>query len=336
MAVTLQQIAERVGVSKQAVSYALNGKPGQVSPATRQRVRATARAMGYQPNWRARSFARRRSQVIGLVYGRPADYVERSRMVSALVERLAELDHELLLIPATGPVEKWAHKLRDGRVDGCLVTHPMPQGLDTFIAEHRLPAVLFNLRSDLPVPQVRLDDTQGAHLVMDHLLGLGHRRIAYFCAPKVHGHHYSNHERRAIYLDRMAEAGLEADAVEAEYDDYADRYLAAAPEARPTAVMVYNDHDAVRLMRALWHRRVRVPDQLSITGFNDDPGATETIPALTTVASPTVDLACRGLDLLMNRIEQPGAAEPEPDVLSQTLVVRDSTAPYPAGSHHRT
>ncbi|MEM1028345.1 MAG: LacI family DNA-binding transcriptional regulator [Planctomycetota bacterium] len=334
MAITIKHIAEQVGVSKQAVSYALNNKPGQVSDSTRKKIIKTAQEMGYRPNWRARSFARKRSQIIGLVYGRPAHYIEQSQLVSHLVQRLSEIDHELLLIPAMGPVEKWAHKLRDGRVDGCLVSHPMPLGLDTFVAEHQLPAVFANLKSDLPVPQICFDDVTGARLAVEHLLELGHRRITYYCMPKRHGEHYSNEDRLQTYRRMMRKAGLDqhVDIVVEDQDDYAQRLAELDPSARPTAILAYNDLDAVALMRELWVRGIEVPRDLSLMGFNDDV-ARQSSPPLTTVATPIEDMVDQCVDLLM---EQIGQSEDRPErniqpvVLPETLIVRDSTCVLPS------
>ncbi len=313
MPVTIQNIADHVGLSKQAVSCALNGKRGQVSEATRQTVLEAAKEMGYRPNWRARSFARQQSGTVGLVYGRPANYVEHSQVVSALVQQLAAAGRELMLIPAMGPVEEWGHKLHDGRVDGVLITHPMPQDLDTFVAEHRVPAVLLNLRSPMAVPQVSFDDAHGTRLAMDHLLGLGHRRIAYFCAPKFHGEHYSNEERRTAYAAAMVDAKLEEDIRIAcdLYEDFACSFASADPTKRPTALLVYNDKDAIYLMQALLHYGVRVPDHVSLMGFNDDAAARMSFPPLTTIASPGQALAEAALGELMPQIQQAEASKPD-------------------------
>ena len=341
MNVTIQQIADRVGVSKPTVSYALNNKAGQVSAATRMRVLEAAEAMGYRPNWRARSFARQRSNIIGLVYGRRADYIEQSRLVSELVHRLAERDHELLLIPATGPLDRWSHKLRDGRVDGVVIVHPMPLDLDAFVAENKVPAVLANLQSDLNLPQVCFDDAAGTRLAVDHLVGLGHRRIAYFCSPKHHGRHYSNDERGLAFVTAMRERGLgdSLETVELDFDVYADR-LAATPAAdRPTALVAYHDGDAIGLMHKLWDRGLRVPEHFSLVGFNDDPAARQALPPLTTVATPIGELAARCLDCLLTEDGLPVVPDSDgPDgpngaearvVLPEHLVVRGSTAPIP-------
>ncbi len=329
MSVTIQQIAERVGVSKPTVSYALNNKPGQVSPATRRRVLEAAEAMGYRPNWRARSFARQRSNIVGLVYGRPAEYVERSQMVSALVEQLSRLDHELMLIPATGPMDRWAHKLRDGRVDGALVTYPMPLGLDEFVAEHRLPAVFVNLRSELDVPQVSFDDLDGARRATRHLIELGHRGIMYYSAPKRHGHHYSEAERQDGYAAAMLDAGLERhlEVMTAEYDELAADLVARPAGGRPTALLVYNDYDTRCLLQHLWPLGVRVPEDLSLLTFSEEAANAGVIPPLTTMTTPAAELAARSVELLMRQIDSPGAESPSPIVLTQSLAVRASTRP---------
>ena len=335
MTTTLQQIADHVGVSKQAVSYAINNKPGQVSKATRQRILDAAQRMNYQPNWRARSFARRRSQVIGLVYGRPADYVERSQMASALVEQLAKLDHELMLIPAMGPVDQWAHKLRDGRVDGALITHPMPLGLDDFVAEHRLPAVFMNLRSELDVPQVYFNDAGGAQQAMEHLLELGHQHISYYCYPKRDGEHYSNADRETGYRTAMRAAGLSEheEVVIDEFDAFANDLASRPADQRPTALLIYNDHDSMHLMQQLWYRDIQVPRDLSVVSFNNDKSTQAMIPPMTCVATPAEQLARKAVDLLMDQIENPQITDHEPVIFEEQLVVRQSTAPF-VPSHH--
>ncbi len=330
MPVTIQHIAQRVGVSKQAVSCALNNKTGQVSEATRQRVIDAARQMGYRPNFRARSFARQRSQVIGLVYGRPAEYVENSQMVSSLVEHLATLNYELMLIPAVGPIARWADKLRDGRVDGALITHPMPLGLDEFVAEHRLPAVFMNLRSDLDVPQVVFDDAQGIELAMRHLQALGHRRITYFCSPKSHGSHYSNADRRDAYAATMVQMGLEADLeiVTTPTPALAHALASTPPADRPTAVLAYNDIDAIQLMRALADQGLKVPDDLSLVGFNNTFVGQVFLPSLTSIAVPGDRLAMTGMRLLLDQLSEGEPTTPSPRVVLPTsLIPRESSRP---------
>ncbi|MEM7577815.1 MAG: LacI family DNA-binding transcriptional regulator [Planctomycetota bacterium] len=336
MAVTIQHIAERVGVSKQAVSYALNNRQGQVSEATRTKILAAAQDMGYQANWRARSFAKQRSNIVGLVYSRPRQYLEQTQIVPSLVHWLAEMDYELLLIPAAGPVENWGHKLRDGRVDGCFVSHPVPVGLDRFVLEHRLPTVLANLRSERSIPQVYFDDADGMRQAVEHLRGLGHTRIAYYCSPKSEGEHYSNDVRRDAYVAEMKRAGLDNQVTQivGQTDDAAAAFASQPRDARPTAVIAYNDSDAIMLQRALWRHDLLIGRDLSLMGFNDDASRDAT-PPLTTVALPQDELARHCVDLLLDRIATPEAADDPPRlrmVLDEKLIVRESTLPPPVAA----
>jgi DNA-binding LacI/PurR family transcriptional regulator len=196
--------------------------------------------------------------------------------------------------------------------------------------------VLANQRTDLPVPQVCFDDVGGMRLAVEHLLELGHRRIAYYCPPKSHGEHYSNADRLETFREQMHQAGLGGGAVVAS-GVHADAYaadLVQTPAAdRPTAIVAYNDFDAVMLMGLLHRAGLRVPDDLSLMGFNDDAQSRESIPRLTTVATPMVALVQRCVTLLIERIEQAKASPLGGDVsvttLPESLIVRESTAASP-------
>ncbi|MEM6550572.1 MAG: LacI family DNA-binding transcriptional regulator [Planctomycetota bacterium] len=330
MPVTLKQVARLAGTSVPAASLVLNRKGDAYSRDTVRRIQQAAKELGYRPNHPARSLAKQRTQCIGLAYGRPADYVERSRMVSALVQELAQFDYELMLIPATGSVDRWAYKLHDGRVDGVLVTHPMPSGLDHFIAERKLPAVLMNLCSERAVAQVYFDDVAGTRDAMAHLRSLGHERISYFSAPKHDGDHYSAADRRDTYAAEMRAAGLERylEVVLSPHEDDAFAHdIAARPAAeRPTAVLVYCDHDARYLIHALNRLGLQIPADISVVSFTESRRPWESIVGLTAVTTPSDELAERAVSLLMQQIDAPGMPVPPPVVLKEELVVGQSAS----------
>ncbi|MEM6391548.1 MAG: LacI family DNA-binding transcriptional regulator [Planctomycetota bacterium] len=337
MAVTLSQVARHADTSVPTVSRVLNGKSDAYAEETVARVRKALKDLDYRPNWRARSLARRRSGSIGLVYGRPADYVEGSRMVSALVEQLADRELDLMLIPAIGPLSRWSHKLRDGRVDGCLITYPVPLDVDAFVAEHSVPAVMFNLRSDADVAQVIFDDKRGATDAVRHLLDAGHRRITYYRTSKKHGDHYSFADRVAGYTDALKEAGLTPQSITAKPEDYARELAATPPAQRPTALVVYNDTDAMKLIDELRQFNISVPRDLSLVSFNNDERVRWSTPRLTTVA-PDIDTAVdTALGLLLNAIDDGPSKTSLPStqptasrvVLPETLTVRSSTRTCP-------
>ncbi|MEM1211625.1 MAG: LacI family DNA-binding transcriptional regulator [Planctomycetota bacterium] len=336
MPVTLKQVAQLAGTSVPAASLVLNRKGDGYSRDTVRRIQQAAKELGYRPNHPARSLAKRRTQCIGLAYGRPADYVERSRMVSALVQELAQFDYELMLIPATGSVDRWAYKLHDGRVDGVLVTHPMPSGLDHFIEERNLPAVLMNLRSERALAQAYFDDVGGTRDAMDHLRSLGHERISYFSAPKHDGDHYSATDRRDTYTAEMRAAGLERylEVVISENEDDAFAHdIAARPVSeRPTAVLVYCDHDTRYLIHALNRLGLQVPADISVVSFTESRKPWESIVGLTAVTTPSDELAERAVSLLMQQIDAPGMPTPPAVVLKEELVLGQSSSRRSTGN----
>lgn len=328
MSVTLAQIAKGVGVSKQAVSYALNDRPGKVSEEMRRKILEVARQMNYQPNWTARALTRRRSNAIGLVYSREVDYVESSQLVTSLVERMTELDLNLMLIPAIGPLEEWSSKLRDGRVDGCLVTYPMPLDLDKFIATHEVPAALINLECAKGLPCVIFDDFDGASKATRHLLELGHERIEFVYRPRASGEHYSLRERLRGYEETYRAAGYEPRSSVMSPAEWADRIAGMPADSRPSAAVVYNDSDAFKLIRELQARSLQVPREISLIGFNDSPMCELSHPPLTSVRPDWQAAAAQALKLVLDTLDDttPTPSDQDRCVISEFLEVRASVA----------
>ncbi|MEM1098834.1 MAG: LacI family DNA-binding transcriptional regulator [Planctomycetota bacterium] len=330
MSVTLKQVAELAGTSVPAASLVLNRKGDRYSAETIRRIESAAKELGYRPNHRGRSLAKQRTQCVGLAYGKPGDYVEQSRMVAALVEELAKVDYELMLIPAVGSVDRWAYKLHDGRVDGVIITHPMPDGLDQLVAERELAAVLMNLRSEEAVAQVFYDDVAGTRQAMAHLFELGHERITYFSAPKCDGAHYSDTDRRDTYVTEMRAAGLdqylEVVTQQPGDEDFAYNLAARPASERPTALLIYCDHDTRHLIHALSLLDLQVPTDISIVSFTENKKSWESVEGLTALKTPADELAARVVSLLMKQIDSPGNTVPPPVSLKEKLVIGRSTA----------
>jgi DNA-binding LacI/PurR family transcriptional regulator len=325
MAVSLSQVAELASTSVPTVSRVLNGKAQAYAPATIERVQRAAQQLGYRPNWRARSLATQRSNCIGLVYGRPAYYLEGSPLISALVQRLTAIDHDLMLIPAMGSLGDWSHKLSDGRVDGCLITHPVPLDVDRFVVAHKVPAVLINLQSTEDVPQIGFDDVAGAFEATQHLLQLGHRRIVYYATPKQHGEHYSYAARKKGYEAAMASAGIPPRSIIEQPEAIGTAILGGNNPA--TAMLAYNDFDAARALQQFAALGLSVPRDISLIGFNNDVMAQWMQPPLTSVAPDWDRAAKQALDSLLAVIDDKGNAGFSRWTLPENLVVRKSTAP---------
>jgi LacI family transcriptional regulator len=213
-----------------------------------------------------------------------------------------------------------------GRVDGLILMGPH---LESEILAGYLPAgvpvVLIGNRTDFPCDTVRVDNVGGARKAVEHLIRLGHQRIALLSGPLTN---QEARERREGYRQALQEAGLallptlelEGDFTEASGYALGKKLLAR----RPTAVFVSNDAMAIGLLRWLHEVGVRVPDQLALVAFDDIPMARYTRPALTTVHSPIYELGVQAVDQLLEALKEGTQHLPQEVVLPVHLVVRES------------
>jgi DNA-binding LacI/PurR family transcriptional regulator len=332
---TIQDVARAAGVAASTVSRYLNGQL-RVSPATEARVLAAVRQLGYVPNAQARNLASRRSGVIGLVvpelrspyFGEIADFVVEA------VERHGRL----VLLCSTRSQEArqsaYIDLLATGAIDGMLY-------LGSFRSNERLAAAI---RGGLPVvvvdepiaglPPVHtviMDDYAGGYQAASYLVALGHRRIAFVSGPSELG---SVQERHRGYCDALRKGGIDPDQQITLSGHFTEQsgmsalpHLLAAAEP-PTAAFVPSDYIALGVLSAAEANGIRVPQDLSIVGFDDIRFSQYVRPRLTTIRSPLDRLAQTGVDLLFERLGGEDAARTE--VLPVELVVRESAAP-PAG-----
>ena len=334
---TIRDVARLAGVSRSTVSNVVRGE-GRVSTGTRRRVEEAIAKLGYRPNVLARDLARRRTALVGVLVSGLADPF--SAALLERIERAATGRGYDLLVAATGAragVERTRleHLVRY-RVTGVLLLassgHP---AVARELRTQELPAVSVSCRG--PVGDaVVVDDERGGALAAEHLLGLGHRRIAYVAGPVEAG---TDRARLAGLRRRLAARGLEPLAVLRWRVDARSRptratvaRLAALLEApgAPTAAFCSNDAAAVGVLEAADRRGVPVPGQLSVMGFDDIPLAALARISLTTVAQPLAELARLGIDRLIDRIEGRRDGPPEIHLLEPRLVVRGTTGPPPA------
>jgi len=349
---TLQDVAREAGVSAMAVSVVLNGARSatRVSAATRLRIEEAAARLSYRPNAAARGMKRRRMEAIGVVATVNGYLLD---VLGGILEAAAERGQNTTVFS----VSDWHRDERrilgfcDGRVDGMILAGPQisPAFAETlgqhvpFVAIH--PAEIHG-----GVWRVDVDNEGGAYAVVRHLTGLGHRRIAHLAGPPGQA---GAHERTAGYRRALAEAGIAYDdrlVAEAFFTSHGGRaatagLLGAAPAAGAppfTAVFCANDASAVGCLEALAERGLRVPEDVSVAGFDDAFLARMTIPQLTTARQPFGELGRRAVGMLLAQIEDGvgpaptggGAPEEAPaartDILDVGLVVRASAGPPPS------
>jgi DNA-binding LacI/PurR family transcriptional regulator len=346
---TIRDVARESGVSVATVSYVLNNGPRPVKPQTRERVLAVMRQLDYHPNAMARGLVRRQLHTVGVLFGQIESTIVTNPYAATLLQGIlaaaADLDYNVTIFPKEwrGAARSIA-PLRDRRTDGFLIIAPlMDSDLVPAAAALKLPAVTISaISSPHGIPYVDVDNYRGGVLATEHLLTLGHRRIAH-----VHGkeNHSSVRERRAGYRETLEKAGispLEEYILQADYSgsgaDEATRRLFQLPEP-PTAIFAGNDMLALRVLETARQIGVRVPEQLSVVGFDDIAPALMVQPALTTVRQPLVEIGKSATQHLVKIIEDrqrqattktiEGESKAGIPVwcIEPTLIVRGTTAP---------
>jgi LacI family transcriptional regulator len=332
-ATTLKDVARLANVHLSTVARVLNGDPRQrVSEEVRERIVALAREQGYQPNRLARALRLKRTHVIGTLipdianpfFGALLRGIEDAATQHGFSVILANTDDE----PARE--QRGLLMLRERQVDGLiLATARRDDPALRDLAATGYPHVLVNRHTDpLGANAVVPDDFAGAVSAVEHLLALGHRRIAHIAGAEETS---TGHTRRRAYQETLARHGLVADPALVvrgsfrEAGGYEAMQALLARADRPTAVFAVNDLAAVGALRALREARLSVPDDVSVVGFNDLSVAALVTPRLTTVHVPPQAMgaaAARLLDMLAGK-----DIATSPVVVPVELVRRDSTAP---------
>ncbi len=333
---TISDVAKAAGVSKTAVSFALNGRGG-VGEDTKARILEAADRLGWVPSRPARSLSVSRAFAVGLVLARPPETLRADAFfptfISGIESELTERGLALLLqmVPAhERELDTYRRLVRERRVDGVFVT-------DLFVDDDR-PALLRELGlptvvvgpalTDTGLPCVGVDDRPGIAAAVEHLIGLGHQRIAHVGGPRGMVHAQS---RYAAWRDTLEGAGLAADLyVESDFSAQggarATTDLLDRPTA-PTAIVFANDLMALAGVSAASARGVRVPADLSVTGYDDTEIAAHTQPSLTSVSSDVTAWGAAAARRLLEAID--GRPFTEIDLADPQLVVRGSTARAP-------
>lgn len=341
---TIADVARTAGVSKGLVSFALNDRPG-VAPQTRARILEAAASLGWTPSLSARSLSVGRAFACGLVIGRTPDVIAADPFFPSFIAGLEDVfsvsGQALVLAVATpGRQEEEAYRslAADGRVDGVILTDlRVDDARLALIRELGLPTVTLGAPDGPPeqhtapgappLASVVADDGAAIRLAVEHLARLGHREVAHVAGPDsmLHAVH-----RREAFTAAADAAGLRARVVTTDFSAAggaaATEVLLDAPD-RPTAIVYSNDGMAVAGIGVAQRRGLRVPDDLSVTGFDDAETGRYMHPALTTVASDARGWGALAATTLLALIagEPSGRAElPAP-----RLVIRASTAPPP-------
>ena len=320
-------------MSKTAVSFAFNN-PEKLGQATLERVLGVALELGYTPHPAARALSMRRSGTIGVLIPQGLSAVFANPFLSELMQGLGELceEHDLTLLlvpPLDGSLEG---AIRRASVDGfiSLGLGPGDRALEV-LDRLGISTVLVDSEGSTLHPAVNVDDEGGARAAAEHLIELGHRELAVIVLPPTRsqvGNTPTAARRLAGYLAAIRKAGApDPTTITAGISVAAGmRAFEALPKGtrRPTGVLAMSDMVAIGIMSAAASAGLRVPEDLSVVGFDDIPIAAWTSPPLTTVHQPIVEKGRVAARLLIQRMKGRPAGAPSP--LATSLVVRGSTA----------
>lgn len=336
----LEAVAERAGVSKAAVSRVLN--QGYASPAMKKKVETAMKALNYSPSVAARNFASGRTGVIGLVVNNLEgawvsplllgieQSINQDRKASLLLASLTHQGtHDLSV------VRSW---LKERRVDGLIFVRPR-RSESSLVDDARSAGVPFALIApDISARgglEFRSDNALGGELVAEHLLALGHLRFAFIGGEKTS----RDSRERFLGLERiLVSQGLGVplrDQVTGSFagEDgkaFAKRWLKRKPSTRPTAIVFADDTMALGFIGEVLKAGVKIPQEVSVTGFNNLPGTELLWPTLTTVEQPLTELGRLACAKLMQQISlSPTPEEVKKSIFPVRLISRGTSGPAP-------
>jgi LacI family transcriptional regulator len=333
--VTSQDVADLAGVSRTTVSLVLNDVEGiHISPETRQKVRNAAEKLGYIPNATARALATQRARAIGLVMTRSPHHIASDTFLPQILGGLLDTvkQHKLRLLIESVEAEHqdrvYLELARAKHIDGMILLTPRIDDIGLKrLEEVDVPSVLMGKLVDSNLYSVDVDNRLAARQATKYLLELGHTQIA--CISNARPSYSAAPDRVLGYKDALLAAGISPDDALIRYADFDPQSGFDCMQSlltsgkKFTAVFVASDNVAMGAKSALREANLRIPDDISIVGFDDIPWAKYADPPLTTIRLPAQELASQACLMLLDLMQ---GSDPKEQylVLDTELVVRKS------------
>lgn len=332
MSVTIKDIAKEANVSIATVSRVINGKTEGVGEETRARVEEIIRRQKYHPNRIARGLVTRRTNILALLLPN-IDNPFFSSLARGIEDVANKNGYNVILCNSDNNNTKekdYIRVLKESKVDGIIftsVTTKSSSNID-MLMKHGIPFVLLDRSfSNVDVPLIYTDGEEGMYQVVHHLTEYKHREIAYISGPEGNS---AATQRRVGYERALKEAGISVDeklirvgnyTIESGEKHVADLLAKGIPF---TAVACANDLMAIGVLRELKKRGIKVPEEISVTGYDDSYVAELVSPKLTTVSQPVYQMGCAAAEMIIRKIEEEGLPE-KTIVFEPRLVIREST-----------
>ena len=329
MPVTLHELAKAAGCSVSTVSRALNSGAHPVNDVTRERILAVANQLGYRPNVTARGLKMDRTFTIGLiVYNIASPFTPV--LIRGIQEYLKQHDYFSIIISTDWDpnLESEAvHQLISRSIDGVIFVETWRDESNNTLDLANKPYVyVYRLFDGEYANSVIVDDRHGAHLAVEHLVKLGHRRIAYINGP----HDWASSKERLVgYQDVLAQYGIPSDPalVEEGTWEVQSGYVATKKflvvRDSPTAIFAANDLMALGAIYAIQDAGLNVPKDIAVVGYDDRDLASFSNPTITTVCPPSFEMGQLAAQLILNRLENQIEIE-DPIRVQGRLIIRES------------
>jgi LacI family transcriptional regulator len=332
---TIRDIAIKLNISISTVSRALRGAP-DVNPETKKAVLEMAEKLHYEPNRVAQSLRIKRTNTLGIIVPEIALHFFSSA-ISGMQEEASHHGYSIMICQSLESFEtekQNVHMLAANRVDGMFISMSSETKDYAHIQQllnKNIPVVLFDRVTDsLQVAKVVVDDHDGAFKAVEHLIKTGCRRIAYIGGPLTF---YISNQRKRGYLDALKQYNIAPDEelivhcqeLHHEPVERVKRLLQLPPDKRPDALFCLNDPIALPVLQMLKEQSIRVPEDISVVGFTNEPVSGFIEPSLTTVSQPSHEMGKKAIELFIQQNQDLDNFIPATEVMKTTLVVRNST-----------
>jgi LacI family transcriptional regulator len=338
---TLVEVARQCAVSQSTVSRVLNNsRQGRfsVSVEVRERIVRTAQELNYRPSVAARNLAATKTNLVAVlgVHSMGSEQVGPvERAIEAFAHKLDDSGYEICMSFLSS--RHAAFDLPQLRVDGVVAVNASSPDDLLALEQSGVPYISMNGAMAPNGSLVSPDDVGGTRAALQHLIELGHRKIAYLDHPGADARHPSVYDRRQAFFGAQQQLGFSAPAESltplppfASWDSYYEPFITRMIlHGRATAVLAYSHYSALSLLRRAHDMNLTVPKDFSLICFNDEPIVSLAVPALTAIACPSVEMGEMTAELLLARMNGENPPEPQSRRLKETLVARESTAPPP-------
>lgn len=331
--VTMKEIAKKLGVSVSTVSRALKDSP-ELHPDTKQRIVEMAKSMNYQYNLLAQSLRISRSKVLGVIVPELTSHFFSSN-ISGIQDTAYKRGYNIMICQSNESFEQEKANVRtlvSSQVDGLLISLSRETKSYEHIQElydREIPFIMFDrVTEEIPVSKVTVDDAHGAYLAVQHLLDQGCKKIAYFSGPE---DLYISKKRKEGYLEALAEYGIPEKEIKVYFTDL-------TPEMNrqitlnmlesgdvPDAIFAMIDPLALDVMMVLKEKGIKIPEQIALAGFTNNPTSAVVEPSLTTVSQPGYEMGQLAANHLLDQLDEIVSDDPQSFVLLTTLIERNSS-----------